>query len=126
MLHASQIDQAVLGYQNIKRLKAVGYADSRVTGLTTVAGLLADIETFKALPGTHSDATPICDAAINSIRWAVSNDLIDDTIVGNLTTVATDATAAVTDLSYNFYGVTGFPTTTVPRTTNDLTMFVPA
>lgn len=126
MLHASQIDQAVLGYYNIKRLKAVGYADTRVTSLTTVDSLIADLEAFKALPGTHSDATPIIDAAINSIRWAAANDLLDTTIVTALTSVATDSVTTTADLSYVFYGVTGFPTGTTPRSANDLTMMQPA
>ena len=125
LIHASDIDKLVAGYQAIKRLKAAGYGDSRVTSLTTVASLIADILTFRNSAAVNAARQPIFDTAIDYIKWAESVDLLNTTLVTALTTVATDGTAATTDLSYNFWGATGFPTTAVPRTTNDLTISMP-
>lgn len=126
ILHATDIDKAVQGYMNIKRLKLIGYGDSQVTSLTTVASLKTSVETFRDSVALHQSQRAICDAAVDSIMWAASVDYLDTTIVTALTTVATDSTSATTDLSYNFYSMTGFPTASVPRAANDLTTFFPA
>lgn len=125
MIHASEIDRAVQGYMNMKRLKAAGYGDSRVGSLTTVASLIADILTFRNSAAVNPSAHPIFDAAIDSIKWAESVDLLDTTKVTSFTTVATDATSATTDLSYCFYVVPGV-SALIPRTANDLTVSNPA
>lgn len=125
IFHISQASELAMHYMNIKRLKLIGYADSRVTSLTTVASLLADIVTFRdgvlANPGLRA----ICDAAYDSIVWAANHDLLDTTLVTALTTVATDGTAATTDLSYNFFAADNFPSD-VPRAANDLSTLFPA
>lgn len=126
MLNAADIDKLVFAYFNLKRLKLAGYGDTRVTGLTTVNGLVTDIQTFRDSAGAKDADRPLFDAAIDSVRWLASVDLLDDTIVSNLTTVATDSVTATTDLSYNAYGATGFPSSAVPRAAKDLTVFMPA
>ena len=123
MIHASEIQRAVDGYMNIKRIKAAGYGDTRVTGLTTVASLLADIATYRDSAAVHQSRRPIFDAAIESIQWLANYDEIDTTKVTALTSVATDSVTTDADLSYIFYSLSGFPTTTVPRTTDDMTIF---
>lgn len=125
MLHESQSNDLVMGYMAIKRLKLAGYGDSRVTPLTTVASLITDIETFRDSVGINYGLAQICDAARDWVQWAANNDLLNTTIVTALTTVATDSVAATTDLSYNFYGDGAFPSAIVPRTANDVSIFVP-
>lgn len=124
MIHASELDRAIQGYMNIKRLKAAGYGDTRVTSLTTVASLIADILTFRNSTAVNAAKQPIFDAAIDSLKWLESVDLLDTTLVTALTTVATDSVTATTDLSYLFYGIAGV-SSQIPRTANDLTVSNP-
>lgn len=96
---------------NIMRLSDVGYGDSRVTSLTTVASLIADLVTFRDTPTlSKKSAAPTIDAAIESIQWAANLDIINTTIVTALTTVADLTVSATTDLSYNFRGHADVPT----------------
>ena len=129
IINSSTADNLAYGYANIRRLKLIGYADSRVTPLTTTDSLITDIETFRDSVGVNIANRPICDAAVDSIRWAVSQDtpLLNTTIVTALTTVDTTTVSATTDLGYNFRGHVDFPTAEgFAAGQSDVTVFQPS
>jgi hypothetical protein len=108
-LHITEAEQLPLHAGNLWRLKKAGYADSRVTGLTTVATLITDLETFAGL--INAGLRPLVDAAIQTIKWMESRDtpLIDTTLVTALTTVYDVTVSATTDLSYLLRGHSQYP-----------------
>ena len=125
-MHQSSIDRLAWGAICIKRLADIGYGNSRVTSLTTVAGLLADIVTFRDTPTLSKMADrATCDAAIDAINWAASlaTPIIDGTIVTSLTTVNDETVSATTDLGYVFRGNANVPTW---YTTGDNWALIPA
>ncbi len=123
-LHSTEAEQLPYHLGNLYRLKKLGYADSRVTGLTTVASLIADLQTFAGL--VNANARPLVDAAINTIDWMTSRDtpLINTTIVGLLETVFDLTVSATTDLSFLLRGHAQYPSG-YPNTGTDVTYITP-
>lgn len=129
IINSSTADALAWGYMNIRRLKLIGYADSRVTPLTTTDSLIADIEAFRDSVLTNIANRPICDAAVDSIRWAVAQDtpLLNTTIVTALTSVDTVTVGTTLDLGFNFRGHADFPTAEgFAAGQSDLTVFQPS
>lgn len=123
-LNESEVINLALHAGNLNRLKLIGYGNSRVTPLTTVDSLIADIQTFRDSIASPNDA-PICDAAIDAVKWGKLYGLLDTTIVTALTTVYDLTVSATTDLGYNFRGHSQYPAT-FPNTGADCTTFQPA
>lgn len=121
-LNASARHQLLTGACNIARLARAGYANSQVTPLTTVAGLIADIQAVRDAVQSNPAKSNVYDAAAESIQWAANNDIIDNTIVAALTTVADSTVTATTDLLYNFTGHASYDLTNwgaAPSVTTD-------
>ncbi len=126
IIHESEVINLGPAYSNIKRLAKLGYADSRVTGLTTVASLITDIETFRdsSLLANESQRC-ICDAAVDSIRWLGLMGILTTVLVTALTTVDDITVSATTDLGYIVRGHAQFPAS-FGTTSDDLSFFQPA
>jgi len=108
-VHGSDVNFLGMHAANLYRLKKAGYPDSRLSSLTTVEGLIADIRTFAAL--RNPNAAERFEAAIDSIRWMFSNGLITDALVAVPFTTLYDTTvSATTDISYLLRGNASYPT----------------
>lgn len=126
IIHESEVINLGPAYSNIKRLKKLGYADTRVTPLTTVASLITDIEAFRDSSLLHNESERcICDAAVDSIRWLGLMGILTTVIVTALTTVDDVTASATTDLGYNVRGHAQFPSS-FGTTSDDLSFFQPA
>lgn len=124
VLHNSEVDKLTLCLAAINRLSKLGYGDSRVTPLTTVASLIADIQAFRDLTSTPAAARPICDSAVDQIAWLGLKTILDTTVVTGLLTVIGGA-SAVTDLRFCVFGHAQMPGG-VDITYDSLSSFQPA
>jgi hypothetical protein len=124
VLHASEVDNLTLALAAINRLSKLGYGDTRVTPLTTVASLIADIQTFRDLATVNPAARPIIDACADMIRWLGLKTILDTTVVTALLTVIGGA-ADTTDLRNCVFLHSQMPAG-VPVTFDDLSNFQPA
>ena len=70
-IHGSDANFLGMHLANLYRLKKAGYPDSRLSGLTTVEGLIADIRTFAGL--RNPNAAERFEAGIDALRWMKSN-----------------------------------------------------
>jgi hypothetical protein len=120
-VHASKKPNLGLFAADLYRLKQSGYADSRVTPLTTVDGLIADIQ---LLDWCHKSKKPIADAACDAVRWMKLNGYLTDTLVAALTTVYDTTVSASTDLGYLLRGAADYPSD-APATGYDLSTLIP-
>jgi hypothetical protein len=121
-IHESEVLQLPQHLGNLKRLSLLGYGNSRVTSLTTVASLVTDLETFAGL--ISANLRPLIDAAIQTVKWMELKGLLNTTIVTALTTVYDTSVSATTDLSYNIRGISNYPAT-FPNTGADITYIQP-
>lgn len=124
-VHGSDVNFLGMHAANLYRLKRAGYPDSRLSGLTTVEGLIADIRTFSDL--RNPNAQPRFEAAVDTIRWMKSNGLITDALVAvPFTTVYDITVSATTDLSYLVRGNANYPSASFGSTPDQQTVNFPA
>lgn len=123
-INGSEVNNLAFGAAAIRRLSLVGYGNSRVTPLTTVASLLADLDTFAAL--IPADSRQIVETAANWVQWAATEGILTTGIVTALTTVADETVSATTDLLFCFRGHADFPTAfDLPTKFKDITVSLP-
>ena len=121
-MNASNANMLGFAAMNITRLANLGYGDSRVGSLTTPQTLIDDIATFGAT--LNPSKAPIWRAAQDSIRWAVSADKINTTLVTALTTVNDSTVSATTDLWFIFGGDADKPAW-IARGDDDVSVSIP-
>jgi hypothetical protein len=121
-INESEVANLLHAASNINRLSKQGYADSRVTGLTTVQSLIDDIETFRDDPSVNAASRPIFDAAVDSIRWLGLRVILNTTVVTALLTVK-GGTSDQRDLLYN---VTAHSQFSGDAAMDDVSTFQPA
>lgn len=124
-LNESEVVELPKHLGNVRRLSEIGYGNSRVTSLTTLASFITDLQTFRDLvnPGYR----PIVDAMIDTVQWLSTYGIINTTIITALTTFYDVTVSATTDFSYNIRGHAQYPSGTFSATVGaDVPYFQPA